>query len=53
MAEETQLERAINEIQRRHQGPALNIDFTQHKLEDGTIVSTKERVVKEVFSFSI
>lgn len=52
MAGEIQLDRAIDEIQRRRQGPPLNIDFTQHKLGDGTIVSTQERVVKEVFSFS-
>jgi hypothetical protein len=24
------------------------IDFTQHEMEDGTIVSTQERVVKDV-----
>jgi len=52
MAETTQLDRAINEIQRRRQGPTPNIDFTQYKLEDGTIISTQERVVKEVFSIS-
>ena len=50
MAEEIQLERAINEIRRRRQGPAPNIDFTRYQLEDGPIVSTQERVVKEVVS---
>ena len=55
MAEETQLDRAIEEIKRRrHQGgPVPHIDLTQHKLDNGTIVSTEERVVKEVFSFSL
>jgi serine/threonine-protein phosphatase 2B catalytic subunit len=43
-----QLERAIKEIQGR--GPATDIDFTQHQLENGFTVSTQERVVKEVFS---
>ena len=54
MAEENQLDRAIEEIKRRHRGgPVPHIDFTQHKLEDGTIFSTQERVVKEVFYFSL
>ena len=42
----TQLERAIKEIQGRR--PAPDIDFTQHQLENGFTVSTQERVVKEV-----
>ena len=55
MAEETQLDRATKEIKRRRHrgGPDPHIDLTQHKLEDGTIVSTQERIVKEVFSFSL
>jgi serine/threonine-protein phosphatase 2B catalytic subunit len=48
MAARTQLERAIKQIQGR--GPAPDIDFTQHQLENGYIVSTQERVVKEVLS---
>ena len=55
MAEKTQLDRAIEEIKRRRHrgGPVPDIDFTQYKLEDGTIVSTQERVIKEVFSFGL
>jgi hypothetical protein len=48
MAGKTQLERAIKQIQGR--GPAPDIDFTQHQLENGYTVSTQERVVKEVLS---
>lgn len=43
----TQLERAIEKIQTR-ETVAVNVDFTQHMLEDGNIVSTQERVVKDV-----
>jgi serine/threonine-protein phosphatase 2B catalytic subunit len=49
MSGRTQLERAINQIQGR--GPAPDIDFTQHQLENGYTISTQERVVKEVASF--
>ncbi|KAM6492533.1 Metallo-dependent phosphatase-like protein [Amanita muscaria] len=42
----TQVERAIANIQRKNSTPA--IDFTQHTLENGDVVSTQERVVKEV-----
>ena len=48
MAGKTQIERAIKQIQGR--GPAPDIDFTQHQLENGYTVSTQERVVKEVLS---
>lgn len=43
---QTQLERAIHEIQNRVAVPEL--DFTQHQLENGYTVSTQERAVKEV-----
>ncbi|KAH9974641.1 serine/threonine-protein phosphatase 2B catalytic subunit A1 [Lactifluus volemus] len=46
MAGKSQIERAIKQIQGR--GPAPDIDFTQHQLENGYTVSTQERVVKEV-----
>ncbi|KAG5353427.1 hypothetical protein C0989_006945 [Termitomyces sp. Mn162] len=41
----THMERAIEQIQVKHQP---TIDWTQHTLEDGNVVSTQERVVKEV-----
>lgn len=41
----TQLERAIEQIQIKE---TVSIDFTQHMLEDGNIVNTQERVVKDV-----
>ena len=43
---QTQLERAIYEIQHRAEVPQL--DFTKHQLDNGYIISTRERVVKEV-----
>jgi serine/threonine-protein phosphatase 2B catalytic subunit len=43
---QTQLERAIYEIQHRAAVPQL--DFTQQQLENGYTISTQERVVKEV-----
>jgi serine/threonine-protein phosphatase 2B catalytic subunit len=43
---QTQLERAIHQIQNRVAIPEL--DFTQHQLENGYTVSTQERAVKEV-----
>lgn len=43
---QTQLERAIYEIQHRAEVPEL--DFTQHQLDNGYTISTRERVVKEV-----
>ncbi|KAH8116178.1 serine/threonine protein phosphatase 2B [Phellopilus nigrolimitatus] len=42
----TQLQRAI--IQIKEKAPVPEIDFTQHQLEDGTNVSTQERVIKDV-----
>ncbi|KAF8804628.1 serine/threonine-protein phosphatase 2B catalytic subunit A1 [Phlegmacium glaucopus] len=42
----TQIERAIEKIQVKDPIPA--IDFTQHVLEDGNVISTQERVVKDV-----
>lgn len=48
----TQLQRAIIEISERQEKQdkqqVPDIDFTQHTLEDGTSVSTQERVIKEV-----
>lgn len=41
----TQVERAIANIQRKNSTP---VDFTQYTLENGDVVSTQERVVKEV-----
>ena len=51
MAEETQSDRAIKEIKRRRHrgGPDPHIDLTQHKLEDGTIVSTQANRHKGLF----
>ncbi|KAI4522636.1 Metallo-dependent phosphatase [Schizophyllum commune Loenen D] len=42
----TQVERAIGEITSKP--PVPDIDFTQHTLEDGNVVSTQERVIKDV-----
>ena len=42
----TQLQRAITQISEK--APPPDIDFTQHTLEDGTNVSTQERVIKDV-----
>ncbi|PBK83421.1 serine/threonine protein phosphatase 2B [Armillaria gallica] len=42
----THMARAIEQISDK--GPLPEIDFTQHKLEDGNIVSTQERVIKDV-----
>ncbi|KAH9477459.1 3',5'-cyclic-nucleotide phosphodiesterase (PDEase) (3':5'-CNP) [Psilocybe cubensis] len=42
----THIERAIEKIQVKEPLPA--IDFTQHTLEDGNVISTQERVVKDV-----
>lgn len=48
----TQVERAIENIQRKNAAP-IPIDFTQHTLENGDVVSTQERVVKDVSPFLI
>ncbi|KAF9459910.1 hypothetical protein BDZ94DRAFT_1324440 [Collybia nuda] len=40
------IERAIEQIQVKQ--PIPEIDFTQHTLEDGNIISTQEHVVKDV-----
>ncbi|EAU82917.1 serine/threonine-protein phosphatase 2B catalytic subunit A1 [Coprinopsis cinerea okayama7 len=42
----THIERAIEKIRTKDQLP--DIDFTQHTLEDGNVISTQERVVKDV-----
>lgn len=43
---QSQIERAIGQIKDKPSLP--EIDFTQHQLENGLMVSTQERVVKEV-----
>ncbi|KAF8970438.1 Metallo-dependent phosphatase-like protein [Flammula alnicola] len=43
----THIERAIEKIQVKEPLPPI-IDFTQHTLEDGNVISTQERVVKDV-----
>ena len=47
----TQIQRAIDKIQVKDPIPV--IDFTQHVLEDGTIISTQERVVKDVSVYTV
>ncbi|KAG6816351.1 3',5'-cyclic-nucleotide phosphodiesterase (PDEase) (3':5'-CNP) [Tephrocybe sp. NHM501043] len=42
----THIERAIEQIQVKQ--PVPSIDYTQHTLEDGNVISTQERVVKDV-----
>lgn len=44
---------AIAAITNRHNIPIPEIDFTQHQLENGEVVSTTERVVKDVSLNSI
>lgn len=41
-----QIEKAIVQIQQKE--PLPEIDFTQHQLENGYMISTQERVVKDV-----
>ncbi|KAF8430894.1 Metallo-dependent phosphatase-like protein [Boletus edulis BED1] len=40
------VEKAIEQIEHRRR--PSNIDFTQHILEDGNVISTQERVIKDV-----
>ena len=42
----THLERAIEKIQVKQ--PTVEIDWTLHTLDDGNVISTQERVIKEV-----
>ncbi|KAJ7718693.1 serine/threonine-protein phosphatase 2B catalytic subunit A1 [Mycena maculata] len=42
----TKIAHAIEQIQNRP--PVPEIDYTQHTLEDGTCISTQERVIKDV-----
>jgi len=42
----THLEKAIEQIQDRN--THTDIDFTQHTLDDGSVISTQERVIKDV-----
>lgn len=44
----TQTANAIAAITNRANIPVPEIDFTQHQLENGEVVSTTERVVKDV-----
>lgn len=46
---QSQTQRAIAEISDKPSVP--EIDFTQHQLEDGSYVSTQERVIKDVSSY--
>jgi serine/threonine-protein phosphatase 2B catalytic subunit len=46
-----QIQKAIGKIEER--GLVPEIDFTQHQLENGYTISTQERVVKDVRSFSV
>lgn len=48
MNSHVQLQRALQQIQKKDKEPAPLIDFTIHQLEDGNTISTQERVVKEV-----
>ncbi|KZS97166.1 Metallo-dependent phosphatase [Sistotremastrum niveocremeum HHB9708] len=41
-----QIEKAVSQIKTK--GPVPTIDFSQHQLDDGVVVSTQERVVKDV-----
>ena len=43
---QAQLQRAITQISEK--APIPEIDFTQHTMEDGSSVSTQERVIKDV-----
>lgn len=45
---QAQIEKAIGQIHNKQ--PIPEIDFTQHQLENGYLISTQERVVKEVRS---
>lgn len=44
----THTAKAIAAITNRANIPVPEIDFTQHQLENGDVVSTTERVVKDV-----
>ncbi|KAJ6616511.1 serine/threonine-protein phosphatase 2B catalytic subunit A1 [Mycena sp. CBHHK59/15] len=46
VATPTKIAHAIEQIQNRP--PIPDIDYTQHTLEDGTSISTQERVIKDV-----
>ena len=48
-ASKAHLQRAITQI--TDKPPVLETDFTQHTLDDGTQVSTQERVIKDVRLF--
>ena len=45
---QTHIQRVVQQIQDKP--PLPEIDFTQHRLEDGNTISTQERVVKDVCS---
>lgn len=43
---QSHMQKAI--VQMVDKPPPPEIDFTQHQLEDGTVINTQERVVKDV-----
>jgi len=45
----THIERAIEQIQVKQ--PTAEIDWTLHTLDDGNVISTQERFVKDVRRF--
>lgn len=47
---QVQIQRAIEQMTDRP--PVPEIDFTMHTLEDGAVVSTQERVIKDVRGLS-
>jgi serine/threonine-protein phosphatase 2B catalytic subunit len=46
-----QIQRAIAQLTER--APVPEIDFTQHFLDDGSAVSTQERIVKDVRALAV
>jgi serine/threonine-protein phosphatase 2B catalytic subunit len=41
------LVKALDQIKNKEKDKIPDIDFTQHTLEDGNVVSTQERAVKD------
>lgn len=46
MSSHAHMARAIEQISDKQ--PVPEIDYTMHRLDDGTIISTQERVIKDV-----
>lgn len=42
------LVKALDQIKNKEKVQIPDIDFTQHQLDDGSVVSTQERAVKDV-----